>query len=59
LNLDEIMVESKEGEPEEDDWVPIHGAPKPSRDVPPAPKAPSRYLSELIAQVSCVDWITG
>jgi hypothetical protein len=53
------MVEPMEGEPEEDDWVPIHGAPEPSRDVPTAPTAPSRYLSEHIAQVSCADRITG
>ncbi|KIM85186.1 hypothetical protein PILCRDRAFT_5540 [Piloderma croceum F 1598] len=50
LDVNEIMVEPKEGEPEEDDWVPIHGTPEPSRDVPTAPKAPSRYLSEHIAQ---------
>jgi hypothetical protein len=52
------MVEPKEGESEEDDWVPIHGAPEPSRDVPTVPKAPSRYLSEHIAQVTSADRIT-
>lgn len=51
VNINEIVARPKEGEAEEGDWIPIHGgSPAPWRLISTAPKSPSKYLSEHIAQ---------
>jgi hypothetical protein len=57
VRVNDVVVEAKEGD--EGEWMPVHGVPVPSDPVPTAPEAPSRYLSEHIAQVIRADRTTG
>jgi hypothetical protein len=51
VNISEIRAEPTEG-PEEGDWITIDGEPEPLHPASTIPKAPQRFFSEQIAQVS-------